>query len=160
MNTYILFYKIYEGKDEPVDYWNWAFKMIESEFSSPSLYILSSLTEPLNIFEVKDYFNKAVKELRIEKPTQEECAKYLICNLLSRIIEDQTKAIDYAYEVYKLVREHFINEELDIWYEISEMIDDFRYGDNIENITMDLLTSKIIQEAKKQIQKNNFSKFY
>ncbi|NYF26144.1 hypothetical protein [Sporosarcina sp. JAI121] len=154
MDTKILYYKIFERNVEPVDYVNWAFKMLKNEISTTSLSILSSLSKPHNIFEVEDYFHRVVEELSMQEPSHEECAKYYIRNLLRQIIHDETNAINFAYEIYVVVREHFINNKLEIWYEISEMIDDFRYGDNIGNITKDSLITTIVQEAKVQLKSN------
>ena len=154
MDTNILYYKIFEKNVEPVDYVNWANKMLKNEISTTSLCILSSLRKPLNIFEVEDYFRRVVEELSMQEPSHEKCAKYYIRNLLRQIIHDETNAINLAYEIYAVVREHFISDELEIWYEISEMIDDFWYGDNIGNITKDSLMTTIVQEAKVQLKSN------
>ena len=60
-------------------------------------------------------------------------------------------AIEIAYELYKVSCEHINTENSSKWYEISEMIDDFRYGDNVANITQDNLIRVIVQEAKNQL---------
>lgn len=151
MDTKILYYKKFKGIEKPVDYVDWAFTMLENETSTTSLNILASLREPLNIFEVEDYFERALDELRLKEPSYEQCAKYYIRYLLRQIIDDKNNAMNFAYEIYEVVREHFTNEELEIWYEISEMIDDFRYGDNIKKLTQDYLITIILQEAKKQL---------
>ncbi|MGY3190165.1 hypothetical protein [Lysinibacillus sp. RS5] len=154
METKILYYKIFEKKVEPIDYVNWACEMLANGISSTSLNILSSLREPLNIFEVEDYFYRAVKEIDIQEPSHEYCAKYFIRYLLKQIIDDEYKAIDNAYEIYKVIREHFINDEWNVWYEISEMIDDYQFGDNVMNITGKSLISSIVNEANKQLKLN------
>ena len=125
--------------------------MLENEVSTTSLNILASLREPLNIFEVEDYFNRALDELDIEEPLYEECAKCYIRYLLIQIVDDNNKAMNLAYEIYEVIREHFTNEELDKWFEISEMIDDYRYGDNIKNLTKDFIITIIVALAKKQL---------
>ncbi|WP_251518013.1 hypothetical protein [Oceanobacillus luteolus] len=125
--------------------------MLENEVSTTSLNILASLREPLNIFEVEDYFNRALDELDIEEPLYEECAKCYIRYLLIQIVDDNNKAMNLAYEIYEVIREHFTNEELDKWFEISEMIDDYRYGDNIKNLTKDFIITIIVDLAKKQL---------
>ena len=56
MDTNMLYYKIYEGDVKPCDYIKWAMNMLDNECFSASLNILSALEEPLNIFEVEDYF--------------------------------------------------------------------------------------------------------
>ncbi|MDZ5472360.1 hypothetical protein SM124_11435 [Bacillus sp. 31A1R] len=156
MDTKILYYNIYEGDVKPIDYVNWAIQMLINGFSSPSLNILSSLSEPLNMFEVEDYFNRASIELNLKKPSQEECVRFYIRDLLLKIIHEENHAIGLAYRMYEVVREHFINEEYSVWYEISEKIDDFRYGDNIHHITEKTLITHIVEEAKKQLKGDFF----
>ena len=151
MHTKILYYKKFKSNEIPIDYVNWAYSMLERGISTTSLNILASLSEPLNIFEIEDYFKRALDELNMVEPSIEECAKYYIRHLLRQIINDKNNAINLAYEIYEVVREHFINEELEIWYEISEMIDDFRYCDNIRKITQDYLITSIVQESNKQL---------
>lgn len=147
----ILYYKRFKGNEKAIDYVNWAYNMLENEVSTTSLNILASLREPLNIFEVEDYFNRALDELDIEEPLYEECAKCYIRYLLIQIVDDNNKAMNLAYEIYEVIREHFTNEELDKWFEISEMIDDYRYGDNIKNLTKDFIITIIVDLAKKQL---------
>ena len=57
-----------------------------------------------------------------------------------------------AYDIYKITREHFLEEEHDRWYEISEMIDDFLYGDNKNDITRTDLIEAIVLEAEHQLK--------
>src|SRR5690606_29040973 len=125
--------------------------MLENEISTIYLNILASLREPLNIFEVEDYFNRALDELGIEEPLFEECAKCYIRFLLMQIVDDNNKAIDLAYEIYEVIREHFSNEELNKWFEISEMIDDYRYGDNIDNFNKEFIITINVQEVMTQL---------
>ena len=132
MDTRVLYYKIYERKVLATDYIGWAFYMLRNGKSTPSLNKLVSLIKPLNIFEVEEYFNRAINELNIAKPSYEESVRHYVRTLLREIIDDPSKAIDKAYDIYKIDREHFLDEEQDVWYEISEMIDDLLYGDNIK----------------------------
>lgn len=143
----------------PIDYINWANSMLENDNSTTSLNILVSLREPLNIFEIEEYFKRAMSELSMKEPSNEECAKYYIRHLLKEILNDKNKALNLAYEIYEVVREHFFNEELEIWYiwyEISEMIDDFRYGDNPRNFTHEFLITIIVHETNKQLSNKFF----
>ena len=155
MDTKILFYKLYKGEVQPVDYVNWATQMLREGISTHSLNILASLKEPLNIFEVEDYFKRASKELNLKESTKEESAQFYITYLLKTIIENKNNSICVAYEIYEIVREHVSSEEPSIWFEISEMIDDYRYGDNKAMITEDILINKIGEIAKKQLQSNS-----
>ncbi|WP_025784645.1 hypothetical protein [Sporosarcina sp. D27] len=155
MDTGILYYKIFEREVLASDYIGWAFYMLHNGKSTPSLNVLVSLIKPLNIFEVEEYFNRAINELNIVKPSYEESARKYVRYLLREIIDNPSKAIDNAYYIYKIAREHFLDEEQDIWYEISEMIDDLLYGDNIKNITRNSLTKVIVLESEHQL-KNKF----
>lgn len=154
MDTEVLYYKIFERKVLTTDYIEWAFYMLHNGKSSPSLNVLVSLIKPVNIFEVEEYFNRSMNELNIAKPSYEESARHYIRYLLKEIVEDPSIAIDNAYRIYRIVREHFLNEEQDIWYEISEMIDDVLYGDNIKNVTRISLTKIIVIESKHQMKSN------
>jgi hypothetical protein len=96
MDTKVLYYKKFEGNVKSHDYVDWAFSMLENGISSTSLNILASLKEPLNIFEIEDYFNRVLKELNLREPSHEESAKYYIQFLLREIIDDKSKAINYV----------------------------------------------------------------
>ena len=154
MDTKMLYYKIYEDEIKPCDYSKWAMTMLDNEWSSPSLNILSALEEPLNIFEEEDYFNRASSEIDLRKPSHEECAQYFINHLLETILGDENNAIEIAYEIYIVSSEHINTDDLSKskWYGISEMIDDFRYGDNVANLTRSALISVIVQEAENHLK--------
>ncbi|MGG3798379.1 hypothetical protein [Metabacillus fastidiosus] len=152
MDILLLFYKKYKGEVEPVDYINWALKMLENNHFSFSINILSSLREPLNIFEIEDYFRRALKELDLQEPLYEECAEYYIWYLSKQILKDKENALDIAYGIYKVVD---YPENLAEWFNISEMIDDFRYGDNYLNLDKAALITIIMKEAQNQLERSN-----
>ncbi|MGJ7912948.1 hypothetical protein [Neobacillus sp. LXY-1] len=103
MDTKILYYKIFEGDVKPIDYVNWANQMLINGFSTQSLYTLSSLRESLNIFEVEDYFKRAMNELKLMEPSQEECAKYYIRDLLLKIVADEKTVLIMLIGYMKLL---------------------------------------------------------
>ncbi|PIC87046.1 hypothetical protein CSV72_03430 [Sporosarcina sp. P20a] len=156
METEVLYFKKLEGTVLAIDYIEWAFTMLHNRMSTPSLNILASLTEPLNIFEVEEYFNRALYELDITEPSYEDSAKHYVRYLLRQIVDDPGLAIENADEVYTIARDHFHGEEHDRWYEVSELIDDFLYGDNSENITRAYLTQFILQVSKQQLDHHSF----
>ncbi|WP_342471549.1 hypothetical protein MHH70_11620 [Metasolibacillus sp. FSL H7-0170] len=51
MDIKLLYYKKLEGNILPVDYVEWAYKMLDNEFSSPAVNFLAALEEPLNILK-------------------------------------------------------------------------------------------------------------
>ena len=153
VDTPILFYNIRLGDAASADYIDWALSMLEQDHDSFSLKILSSLSEHVNAFEIDDFFRRAIQELHLHEPSHEECAQYYIQQLAKRILmEDENSTIDLAYKIYKVVDELDNFDGLEEWYEISEMIDDFRYGDNRSNITRVALLVTIEREAKKTIK--------
>ena len=82
MDTNILYFKIYEHEVTSSDYVNWAIEMLLNDYSTDSLIFLASFFEPLNIFEVEEYFQRSIKELNISKPTHQECAEYYKSHLI------------------------------------------------------------------------------
>ena len=71
-------------------------------------------------------------------------------------MDDPGLAIENAYKVYTIARDHFLDEEQDRWYEISELIDDVLYGDNSKNITQAYLNQFIVQVSKQQLDNHAF----
>ncbi|MFG6497012.1 hypothetical protein P8610_16750 [Fictibacillus sp. UD] len=150
MDTFILYYKIYNKTVVSKDYISWAFHMLENNHSSYSINVLSSLSEAVNIFEVEDYFRRAAKEIQLQQPSYQVCSIHYLQHLATQILLDETHAIDLAYEIYEVMRELDDTPNYKTWYEISELIDDYRYGDNPTNLTMPALIISI-QRASKQL---------
>lgn len=151
MNLKVLFYKKSEQLVTPADYAEWALSMLENDFSSESLYILSSLHEPLNLFEVEDYFDRTFVELNLTIPSPEECARAYIEMLCQEIVSGGSDPFPIIDDIYLVVREYAL-QELTVWYDISEQINDFRYGDNYRNTTKEALLALIKKEAMKQLE--------
>jgi len=151
METPILFYKLYLGKAQSSEFVHWAISMLEKGHTSYSLKILSSLREPLNIFEVDDYFRRTLDELQLPEPSFEECADFYIKDLSKKILENNDDILDLAYEIFKVASSLGYPEELQEWIHISDMIDDFRYGDNYKNIDQKELIVTIRKEAEECI---------
>ncbi|WP_375122131.1 hypothetical protein [Lysinibacillus sp. RS10] len=128
---------------------------MEDGYSSSSLNILSSLRKPFNVFEVENYFRRASKELGLLKPSYKECAIHYIRHLSEKILEDESLAIDIACEIYGVYRDLDYPEELSEWYYISEIIDDFGYGDNTLKLTKEALITSIVKEAESQLIRNS-----
>ncbi|WP_374966158.1 hypothetical protein [Lysinibacillus sp. RS5] len=150
-----MFYKIYQNQNVKADdYINWAFSMLENNCSSFSLNILSSLREPLNIFEVEDYFGRALSEMELQEPSYEECARYYILHLSEKILQDKNNAVDIVYDINTVIRDIDYPEDLEEWFIISDMIDEFHYGGNNFKLTKDELIATIMNEAKSQLKNN------
>ncbi|MFJ8515477.1 hypothetical protein [Lysinibacillus xylanilyticus] len=149
-----MFYKIQNYNVKAVDYINWAFNMLENNCSSFSLNILSSLREPLNIFEVEDYFRRALSEIELHEPSYEECARYYILHLSEKLLQDKTNVFDIVYDINTVIREINYPEDLEAWFYISDMIDEFHYGGNDFNLTKEEVIATIMDEAKNYLKIN------
>lgn len=128
--------------------------MLENNCSSFSLNILSSLREPLNIFEVEDYFGRVLSEMELQEPSYEECARYYILHLSEKILQDKNNAVDIVYDINTVIRDIDYPEDLEEWFIISDMIDEFHYGGNNFKLTKDELIATIMNEAKSQLKNN------
>ncbi|WP_100532690.1 hypothetical protein [Bacillus sp. mrc49] len=114
--------------------------------------ILASFCEPDSIFEVEDYFSRSIRELGLQEPLPEDCTNDYMEILLTKISNGEGDVLEIAYEMYTVVRKHFLNESLSVWYDISEKIHDLQYGDNIESLTKGALITTIVEEAKTQLK--------
>ncbi len=159
MNTLQLFYKIYQNhKDiKSVDYINWALTMLEDNCSSFSLNILSSISEPLNIFEVEDYFRRALSEMELQEPSYEECVRYNILQLSEKLLQDKKNVFEIVYDINLVIRDIDYPEDLKEWFIISDMVDEFQYGGNDFNLTKEEVITAIMDEAKNQLKNNKKS---
>ncbi|MHC8515085.1 hypothetical protein [Sporosarcina sp. ITBMC105] len=151
IHTDLLFYKIHKMTAEPNDYVCWAIGLLENNQTSPSLLMLASLRTPFNPFEVENYFHRAVRELAIQRPSIEACSMQVTRCLLSKVVEEKEKALDHAYTLYQVLRDDFPDADSATWFALSELIDDYRYGDNSEKLTEDELIRRIVEKAKEQL---------
>ncbi|MEK3955821.1 hypothetical protein [Psychrobacillus sp. FSL K6-1464] len=149
MQTNALFYKIQKGTVITKDYVNWSINLLENDVSSPSVNIISSFLNGESIFEVEEYFNRALNELEIQKPTFEICARAYIGHLANKIIKENNHSFtfDFAYKIYRIVASDLdYPDDLMEWYEISEMIDEQRNGD----IPLEFNESQVISTIKNE----------
>lgn len=154
METGSLFYKKFNNIVESKDYVAWSISMIENNHQSISLYSLSTFKEPYNIFEIEEYFERALKELKVSIPSFEESC-YEQIRFLSRIIlKDENKAIDIAQDIYHISVELGYPDDLEEWFYISEMRDSFYYGGNRNSYKVKKrLVATIVEAAKQQLKK-------
>jgi len=153
MDTRELFYYIYQKSvTAEKHYLPWALSMLEHEQDSLSLSILASLQPPYNLFEIEDYFQRTLKELSLLKPSEQECTDYLIYTRLQTIVQHEERALTEANHLYNMFIELDCPTKLVGWLEISDMIDDYQYGDNYFNITDEIIHTTIMKEAKSQLE--------
>lgn len=151
VDTNALFYKIQKGTVSTQDYLNWSHSLLERNVTSPSLTILSSFSFDDNIFEVEEYFKRALNELVIKKPTFDICARAYIGLLASRILKvnDHTEIFDLAHMIFQIVATELdYPEDLYTWFELSEMIDRLDYDEIPLEFNENDVISRIKNKAK------------
>ena len=87
------------------------------------------LESPIDTVEARSYYDKIIKKLQITLPARIDClmayAKYI-----ARKIVNKTIALgDGAKILYKVCREAEYPNELMIWYEVDEDIDELHFSE-------------------------------
>lgn len=149
VKTNALFYLIHKGTVSTEDYVNWSHYLLENEVSSTSAKIISSFSFDDSIFEVEVFFKRALNELEIRKPTFEVCSRAYICHLADKIKQEDNhlKTFDLAYVIFHIVSDLHYPDDLLEWYELSEAIDELRYGDTTAKFNRDKVITRIKNEA-------------
>jgi hypothetical protein len=151
--TDILFYKIYTQQVSVEDYINWACDSLINDIVTENICIISSFAKSDSLFEVESYFHKALDELGIEQPSFESCSKSYIKYLAQGILDGKEDIFELAYKIYKIVAELDFPEELNEWYELSEMIDAVTYNTFYnEYFTKDDVEQRIIEQAQIEVE--------
>ncbi|MCA0983246.1 hypothetical protein LCL89_04180 [Halobacillus yeomjeoni] len=151
MQTNALFYKIHKETVLVEDYIHWSHSLLEKSVYSPSLYIIASFTIKDNIFEVEEYFKKALNELEVQQPVFEVCARAHIGHLANEIIKSDNYS-DLVYLTEKIFHvvatELYYPDDLIEWYEISEMIDRLK-GDKV---ALEFYEEDVISKVKHEAE--------
>lgn len=147
---------------------------INENLESESIYILAGMTKNDNSFEILNYFQKSLRELKINLPSKEQAAKILTKYYLSLIIQN----IDYAFEIMQKIDTEvykkselknpnavFFGEELNIecvytWYrEIQDWKDNGRllyYAELSRDEQLKKYKEHLVEEVKESL-KNNYT---
>ncbi|OZT13690.1 hypothetical protein CHN50_03705 [Priestia aryabhattai] len=154
MNTLELHYHIYQNNVSVADhYLPWAFSMIESDCESASLYILAALQEPYNIFEAEHYFRRAVEELELKVPTEQECTTYVVYKRLEELMNQPDDLFNKVYDLSTLIIYELDSpKQLASFVEVSDLIDDFLYGDNYLKLTECTLKKEVLTRVEEVLQ--------
>jgi hypothetical protein len=148
VDTNALFYKIQKGIVATEDYVKWSYGLIENNVSSPSLNIIASFSFSDNVFEVEDYFKRALNELKIQEPSFETSAKGYIRLLAREILQaNESEVFNLAKRIFGIVgTELNYPDDLLEWYEISEMIDRLQY----DNVPLEFNKEDVISRIKNE----------
>ena len=147
---------------------------LNENIESESIYILAGMNENDNSFEINQYFESSINELKIKLPTKIEAAKILTRYYLKQIIENPDK----AYELMKILdndiykqfdwsesNKKYVGEELNIeklftWYrEIQDWNDNsmiLYYNELNREDQRQKFEKHLVEEAEITL-KNNYS---
>ncbi|RUT28046.1 hypothetical protein EJP77_18700 [Paenibacillus zeisoli] len=101
-STDLIYYKIYKNNVSGSDYWNWAYKLLETGIESNQLYMLASMNESENEFKYQDYFQRTLNDLNINKPEFEECARIFVGELCLEILNNSRNLFDVVKDIFKV----------------------------------------------------------
>ncbi|KIL53497.1 hypothetical protein KP77_04730 [Jeotgalibacillus alimentarius] len=131
------------------DYIDWAQHHLYLDDSEIKKLAGMSLKELVNLFEIEKMFDDAMKSLQLKAPSEEECANAYIKGLHSKLLMPVLHADQIAKEIYRCTIAHEFFEEQVRWQDVSDMIDDFQYGDNVNGYTTDQINRIITTHARK-----------
>lgn len=72
---------------------------MNEQLESESLVILAGMNERDNTFELEQYFQQMLSELRIELPTKMEAANILLNYFMTKMIEEPTRAFELMTKI-------------------------------------------------------------
>lgn len=151
----MLWYKINKNSVTHQDYIDWALYEIMNGKQDVNLYALASYTAETYTYMIDDAF--LMYQNRVGIPTAYQQLTSYINGQITYIKQgkDWEEAIVQLMHVW-LAYGH--PEPLEIWFELSEMLDDIRYGDNAKNLTKKHIYDRAQYEAAKHITMRCFTK--
>jgi hypothetical protein len=128
----------------------WAISMLERDFDSPSLRILSGL-DGSSLFEADDYFRRVLRELQISEPDFETSIRAFACELATRLIVGTLDPENGVRELYRLCVAADYAKEFMVWFYLDDALDDIRAGQypwTYESLTASNFEETVRSEAK------------
>lgn len=158
-----LYYKKYTGTVQPSDYVEWAMHYLYMDVPEIKKLASMSMKGQLNIFEIEKMFADAMKSIQREAPSQEQCVAYHLKSLHSQLLLPNPNAMLIVKEMYDCTIANDLFEEQMNWQNVSDGIDDFQYGDNINSYTIDQMNKIIVSHARRvwhtKVSKIDFKEF-
>ncbi|WP_010096242.1 hypothetical protein [Ornithinibacillus scapharcae] len=149
MELLALYYKIYTDRVQPTDYVKWAYHALYLDDLNVKKLASMSMKEQLNIFEIEQMFEDAMNSLQREIPSKEQCIDFHLQQLHVRLLTPTEHAMTIVKEIYDCAIQHELLEEQIKWQGISDVMDDFQYGDNDHGYTLDKIHQMIVTHARK-----------
>ena len=163
MDLLELYYKRYTNEVQAEDYVEWANHCLYLDDLEIKKLASMGMEDTLNIFEIEKMFADAMISIQRKAPSKEECLEYHLKGLHSQLLMANEHAISIVHEIYHCAIEHELFEVQINWQEISDEIDDFQYGDNLNEYTLNQMNEMIITHARRmwhtKLGKINFKEF-
>ncbi|AJD89591.1 hypothetical protein JMA_02740 [Jeotgalibacillus malaysiensis] len=149
MELLALYYKKYAGAAKASDYVEWACQHLYTD--DPEVKKLASMRvkEQLNMFEIEQMFANVMKSLQLTAPSEKACVAAHIKSLHAQLVMPVPQTMQIVNEIYECTVAHDLFEEQMRWQEVSDIIDDFQYGDNQKGYTADQVKQMITAHARK-----------
>ncbi len=93
----------------------WAMYMLESGAESDDLAILATFTPLFNDFEVEDYFNRVLTQLKIKKPDKKEAIYGYVKAMVKKALQNEVMPDEVVAKIYRA------NIKLDYPSELGEI---------------------------------------
>lgn len=152
----IAFSEITEAdNNEAID---WALEMMELGYESTSLFMLASFTKPVLYYEIADYLNATLKELKIPTKTGEAAIISYSSYYIDKIATGENVRLNLGIGYY-LCQKHNYEGILYDFYLLHWAWDDIDYGSieynpYWEGATIDNIEQIVIGTAKKWLIEN------
>jgi hypothetical protein len=144
-----LYYKKYTDTVKASDYVEWACHHLHMDLLEIKKLASMEINESLNLFEIEEMFEQARFALQWKAPSKEQCIQYYIKKLHAQLLVPTENAIFIVKEIYRCTITHDLSEEQLKWQELSDVIDDFQYGDNQNGYSEKQIDRMIISNARK-----------
>lgn len=144
-----LFYKKYTDTVEALDYVDWAKHYLYMDVLEIQKLASMEMETPLNIFEIEKMFDDAMVAMNRDAPSMEQCIDYHLKQLHAKLLKPVEDAILVVKEIYNCAIEHNVLDVQMDWQEMSDAIDDFQYGDNLNGYTLDKINKMIMTHGRK-----------
>jgi len=118
-STYKVLADKVKQQDNAEDWIDWALEMMEAGFESEHLFILAGISRKLNRFEFDGIVNRTLKELSLDKATNEEITKGNIYYLISEALDAKMTMKAVLDKLRKLCQERNYDEELLPFYSLA-----------------------------------------
>jgi len=122
----------------------WALSLLEGGVESKNLAILATLHKLPNEFEVDEYFNKVLAELKIEKPATDDATRGLAKVIAHEVIDGDLAPLDGVEQLQSINSAMGYPEYLSKFVSLA----DEWYSENIDGLSLEQRKLKIVDSCR------------